>query len=137
MILNDADAYHFEIQFRLPKDQKISSEENEIALGTVLGRDRLSLKARDVGKLREAIRLSLLGLGYETITQAHDAAEWARRALVVAAIESGVAIEWRVGPRGSPKACRSGRAIASSARPRPEVRSPLWSAPTRTHFGRR
>lgn len=94
MTLDDAAAYHFELQFRLPKDQKIWSEDAEVVLGSVLGNDRLSLKTRDGRRLREATDLSLLGLGYETAEQAHVAAERARHALVLAGIESGIAIEW-------------------------------------------
>lgn len=100
--LNDADAYHFELQFRLPRDQRIWSEDSEIGLGTALGTDRLSLRTRDGGKLRESMRLSLFGFGYTTIEQAHEGAGRARRALVFAAIESNVAIEWRDSPPTRP-----------------------------------
>lgn len=102
MALSDVDAYHFEFRFRLPDDKKIWSEESEITIGSVLGNDCLSLRARNGGKMREAVRLSLFGFGYATMEQAHEAAERARRALVFAAIESNTAIKWRHRLPGQP-----------------------------------
>lgn len=102
MRLSDTDAYHFELQFRLAKDQRIWGENSEVVLGTNVGNDRPSLVAQDGGKPREASRLSLRGLGYTTLEQAHDTAERIRRAVVLAAIESNLAVEWRDSPPRRP-----------------------------------
>lgn len=96
MTLNDVDAYHFELRFRIPEGTRLWSAETEIALGT----DRLRLSASGGGELREATCLSLFGFGYATAEQARGVSEYVRRALTFAVIENNIAIDW---PENSPR----------------------------------
>jgi hypothetical protein len=63
---SDADAFHFELCFRLPDSQRVSGSGAEVRLAAALGRDRLVLKTAAGGALSDAGRLDLAGYGYET-----------------------------------------------------------------------
>jgi hypothetical protein len=94
----NADAYHFTLRFRVPEHKPVSGAEARVPLPGVLGRDHLELCSEDGRKLSEARRLFVSGQGYDAEDQARAAAERARWALLLAAVESWVGVEWDDGP---------------------------------------
>jgi hypothetical protein len=94
-MLSDADAFHFELCFRLPDSQRVSGSGAEVRLTTALGRDRLVLKTAAGEALSDTGRLDLAGYGYETEGQAREVAERAHRALILSAVEENLSLEWR------------------------------------------
>jgi hypothetical protein len=105
-VLDDADAFHFELCFRLPDSQRVSGSGAEVRLASALGRDRLVLKAAAGGVLGATDRLALAGYGYETEEQAREVAGRVHRALVLSAVEENLSLEWRrpAGGVGGPPA---------------------------------
>jgi hypothetical protein len=92
--VDDADAYHFALFFRLPDHQVIAGDELELSFAGGPGHERLQLRPEGSGSLGEARRLTLSGFGYKTEEQARAAGQRAKEALSLAALESHVGIEW-------------------------------------------
>src|SRR3954447_11102452 len=95
MILDDWDAYHFELGFSLPQHQCIYSEENVITWPPTDGEPRLSLRPENgSGLVKDARLLSLLGYGYHTESEAITAGRTHKTHLSIVAMESSIGLIW-------------------------------------------